>query len=94
VTMIVGIVGTDGIILAADQKAGFATEGARTSSLQRKIFWDASREIACAASGNDGVGQNIAGELVETTMIPRDADEGDINLLIPAALQRHVVDSD
>jgi hypothetical protein len=62
-TLQVGLVGTDGLVIASDQKATFAEDRTRASSATQKLFWDTATGIVCAASG-DPVAPHIARELV------------------------------
>jgi hypothetical protein len=73
-TLQLGLLGTDGLVIASDQNACFADDPIRSSSTSPKIFWDTHRGIVCAASG-DLVAPLVAKDLVKleiSAASPRD----------------------
>jgi hypothetical protein len=62
-TFQMGLVGTDGVVIASDTKATRWGQ-IRTSSTTRKIFWNEETGIACAVAGDD-ITAKIADEVCQ-----------------------------
>lgn len=78
-TFILGLVGTDGLVIASDKKASY-WEDTRTSSTTRKLYWNEETGIACAIAG-DAVTPFIAKEICKLRIDPGLAEDGLYDLL-------------